>query len=48
MLPTPSERQVLYNAGLGLRKITFDFQDGENAVYDKLMEEEIKEDGETI
>lgn len=47
-LPTPSEKQVLHNAGLGLKKISFDIDDDETDVYTKLMADaQNKENGET-
>lgn len=47
-LPTASARQVLYNAGLGLKKIKFLQSDNEEQVAEKLMSAEKSTGEETV
>ena len=48
-LPTPNEKQVLQNAGLGLKKIKFDRdEDNEDQVYGKLMADDQENDEEEL
>jgi hypothetical protein len=47
-LPTASAKQVLYNAGLGLKKIKFLLSDNKEQFAEKLMSAEKSTDEETI
>eukprot|EP00794_Sanderia_malayensis_P002531 gene2531-2927_t len=44
-VPTQTEKEVLHNAGLGLRKIKLDLADDENQVREKLTAAEVPEGG---
>ena len=44
--PTSVEKQILFKAGLGLKKITLDLEDDENTVKEKITSDALDSQGE--
>ena len=44
--PTSVEKQILFKAGLGLKKITLDLEDDENTVKEKISSDALDSQGE--
>lgn len=47
-IPNSSEKQVLHNAGLGLKKIKFELTDSEQQVANKILSDDKKENNEIV
>ena len=47
-IPNSSEKQLLHNAGLGLKKIKFELTDSDQQVADKILSDDKKENNEIV